>query len=70
MSSHRLGDSEKGKGTFIVEVQHQQSGTWQGKVTWAESGRKETFRSALELMKMMDGVLSGKGEPEPNITAS
>ena len=58
MSIHKLNDSKEGKGTFIVEIQHQQNGTWQGKVTWAEGGRKEVFRSALELMKMMDTAIN------------
>ncbi len=58
MGMHKLNDSQGGKATFIVDIQHQQNGTWQGKVTWADNGRKETFRSALELLKLMDGAIN------------
>lgn len=34
--------------------------TWQGKVTWAEKNRSQYFRSALELLKLMDRALLDK----------
>ena len=43
-----------GKNTFIVKIDHCQHGSWQGQVIWAEENRSERFRSALELMKLMD----------------
>jgi|GEM_PF-1483801 len=70
MSIHEINGSKKQKGTFIVEVTHCEEGTWQGKVTWAESGRKEVFRSALELMKMMDAAMNGEIEEVQNTSAS
>ena len=50
---------EKGiqNGTFIVEVKCMEKDTWQGKVTWAEKNRSQYFRSALELLKLMDRAL-------------
>ncbi len=44
-------------GTFIIRVQHRQHSSWQGKVTWIEENETVNFRSALELMKMIDHVL-------------
>ncbi len=50
--------NETGKrATFLVNVQYRQNATWQGRVLWAETGRSCYFRSALELLKLMDGAL-------------
>lgn len=46
------------KGTFIIQVQYRQNSTWQGKIVWVEENRTQHFRSALELIKLMDGALS------------
>ena len=53
---------EKGiqNGTLIVEVKCMEKDTWQGKVTWAEKNRSQYFRSALELLKLMDRALLDK----------
>ena len=42
------------KTTFIVKVEYLQHGTWQGQLIWAEENRQMRFRSALELIKLMD----------------
>lgn len=44
-------------GTFVVHVKYRQHSTWQGEVVWAEKNEKRTFRSALELLKLIDGAL-------------
>lgn len=46
------------KNTFIVKIDHCQQGSWQGKVIWAEGNRSERFRSALELIKLMDEAVT------------
>lgn len=46
--------------TFAVRVLFRQNATWQGSVTWLEGGREESFRSALELVFLMDSALLGK----------
>lgn len=43
--------------TFVVRVLFRQNASWQGSVVWEETGREENFRSALELLLMMDGAL-------------
>ena len=45
------------KGTFIVKILNSQNSTWQGSVTWVEKQKVQHFRSALELLKMIDGAL-------------
>lgn len=55
------------KGTFLIQVQYRQNSTWQGKVVWAEENKTQYFRSALELIKLIDGALnkgSEEGAPE------
>lgn len=44
-------------GTFVIRVQHRQHSSWQGKVTWLEEDKSVYFRSALELIKIIDGTL-------------
>ena len=48
------------KGTFIVKVDYCENETWQGRVTWAEENKTEHFRSALELIKLIDGATHGQ----------
>lgn len=52
------------KGTFVVHVQYRQNATWQGEVLWAEKKISRKFRSALELMKLIDGALDECQETE------
>ncbi len=54
-----MQDNKTKKGTFIIEINHTDNATWQGKITWADENRQEHFRSALELIKMIDGALNG-----------
>ena len=42
--------------TFLVHVQYRQNATWQGEIFWAERQRLQTFRSALELLKLFDSA--------------
>ena len=52
ITKHR-GDKE----TFVVQTQYRQNATWQGKVTWADKDETKSFRSALELIKLIDSAL-------------
>ena len=58
MNIQKIQDEKGQKGTFIVQVQYRQNTTWQGQVLWAEKNEKEHFRSALELIRMIDNALS------------
>ena len=52
----------KDNGTFLVKFNSEQNGTWQGKVVWADHEITEHFRSALELINLIDEVVrDGKG---------
>ena len=52
-------DMERKRGeqdTFIVRIQYRQNATWQGHVTWVDENKTVPFRSALELIKLMDST--------------
>ena len=42
------------KCTFEVTVRFQRNATWQGQIHWIEKNQKQNFRSALEMLKLMD----------------
>ena len=46
------------KGTFVVHVQYLENSTWQCEIVWAEKNESLKFRSALELLKIMDSALA------------
>lgn len=63
MSSSELEEKRGEQGTFMVHVQYRQNATWQGQVTWVEQKQTVQFRSALELLKLIDSALdTGKTE--------
>lgn len=43
--------------TFTVRVLFRQNASWQGRVSWLEGGKETTFRSALELVFLMDSAM-------------
>ena len=49
--------SQKNRRTFIVKVMGTENATWQGNVAWAEKNKERNFRSALELVKMLDAAI-------------
>lgn len=49
--------------TFVVHVMHRQNATWQGTVVWAEKSQKASFRSVLELVKLMDSAMEDTLSP-------
>lgn len=57
-----MNKKQKNTGTFLIKIMDQQNGTWQGSVTWVEEQREQHFRSALELLKLIDGALDNNYE--------
>ena len=55
--------------TFVVHVKYRQNATWQGTVTWADKNKQQNFRSALELIKLMDSAMDESLPPEQEQTA-
>lgn len=46
--------------TFLIRVKHRQNSSWQGEVTWIDGQKKEYFRSALELIRLIDSAMEGE----------
>ena len=55
-----MSEGQKKTETFIIKIMNQQNSTWQGSVTWVDEQREQYFRSALELLKLIDGALVTK----------
>lgn len=54
----RLVREQRGElATFIVRLRQRQNVSWQGQVLWQERGVSRNFRSALELLKLIDGCV-------------
>ena len=70
MSLHNIQDKRGKQGTFIVQVQYRQNSSWQGQVVWAEQNRKEHFRSALELLKLIDSAMNEEAGEEIKVETS
>ena len=51
-------------GTFIVRVQHRQNSSWQGRITWMEQDKTLAFRSAWELLKLIEDAVDSVSEAE------
>ena len=55
--------SEKNKATFIIHVQFRRNATWQGTIQWVESQKQQSFRSTLEMLRLIDEALEDGSEP-------
>lgn len=55
---NNIAEQRGAQGTFLVHVIYRQHATWQGKVTWVEKNKTQHFRSALELLKLIDSALN------------
>ena len=57
LTDDEMMDNRGDKATFVVHIQYRQNATWQGTVVWAEQQKSCNFRSALELLKLIDSAL-------------
>lgn len=57
---------QAGRETFVVRILSTQNATWQGTVVWTDGGKTQPFRSALELIKLIDSTLGGTQEEPQN----
>lgn len=49
---------------FVINIRYRENATWQGDVLWVNQNRQCNFRSALELLKLIDGAMDSSGFPE------
>jgi len=50
------------KSSFVVQILDTQNQTWQGTVTWVNRKETKSFRSLLELIKMLDSAVHSTQE--------
>ena len=50
------------KNSFILEVVDTQNQSWQGTLEWVQGKKKISFRSALELLRMINSVVGDENE--------
>lgn len=60
--------------TFVLNIIGNQKDTWQGTLQWMQGRKKCPFRSMLELLRLIDSVISeedsfdnGQKVPENNL---
>ena len=58
MAEEALHSKNGEKVTFTIQVQFRQNATWQGTIAWMENKKIQQFRSALEMIKLMDNALA------------
>ena len=54
--------AEKKEATFVVHVNKCENDSWQGQITWADRDERINFRSAMELITLMDTALDSSEE--------
>lgn len=47
----------KNEETFVIKILDRQNSTWQGNILWVDQQNEQYFRSALEMLKLIDGAL-------------
>ena len=50
--------NKKGTEAFFINVYYRQHSSWQGEVQWVRGKQKRYFRSVLELIHLIDSVIS------------
>lgn len=56
--------------SYVIRVVGTENGTWQGELEHVQTGTKTTFRSCLQMLKVMESALELKPEAKPDETDS
>ena len=57
-----MAQATKERESFVIQILSTQNATWQGTLTWMDGRSKQPFRSALELIKLIDSTLEPKDD--------
>ena len=52
------------KQVFILEMNDTRNQSWQGSLRWVEKHKQQSFRSMLEMMRLIDSAMCGEAEEE------
>ena len=55
-------EKKKIAGRFVIQIDHCENATWQGSILWTEKNVTQQFRSALELIKLVDSALKSNSQ--------
>ena len=56
---------------FLISIKEKDNQNWKGTIQWLDTGKTMSFRSALEMMNLIDeaiSIQSGEGEPSRSWT--
>lgn len=62
-----MDQKRKKTATFVVRVRDTGDKTWRGTIDWIDGGQTQEFRSTLELLNLIGGVVAPEGEREPGL---
>lgn len=51
-------NQHKKSNSFMIMIKDTQNNTWQGTIDWIEGHQQQCFRSALEMIKLIDSAMS------------
>ena len=52
------------KQVFILEMVSTRNQSWQGNIKWVEKHKQQSFRSMLEMMRLIDSAMGGEAAAE------
>ncbi|MGE4353889.1 MAG: hypothetical protein AB7D36_07390 [Oscillospiraceae bacterium] len=55
-----MAKSPENGSAFLIQIIDTQNATWQGTITWTDGHKVVAFRSALELIKLIDSALGAE----------
>lgn len=62
MEKIEILNNQGNKATFLIKINYRQNSSWQGSLTWVEKEKTQYFRSALELIKLIDSTAQNNEE--------
>ena len=48
--------------TFIIHVQFRRNATWQGTIQWVDQDKRQSFRSTLEMIRLIDEAMEDSSD--------
>ena len=56
---HSMCDDREDTAVFRIQILFRENCTWQGNLIWQNEDQETVFRSALELLQLLDEILAG-----------
>ncbi|BFK22415.1 hypothetical protein F300043A5_07100 [Massilimicrobiota timonensis] len=56
-----MKQSKKDK-SFMIVIKDTQNASWQGTIEWLDQNKKQHFRSALEMIKLIDSAVENDSQ--------